>query len=72
MREKGVEYLNKLGKFVGPNTLELVDKKGNVTQKTAARLYTSLFSPLSSLLSSRLLSSMTHKYHLEPYRFMKS
>jgi len=37
LREKGVEYLNKLGKFVGPNTVELTDKKGNVTTKTAAR-----------------------------------
>ena len=37
LKVKGVEYLNKLGKFVGPNTIELTDKKGNVTTKTAAR-----------------------------------
>lgn len=28
LREAGVTYLNKLGTFLGPNTMELVDNKG--------------------------------------------
>lgn len=37
LREVGVSYLNKLGKFVGPNTLECTDAKGKVQNVTAAR-----------------------------------
>lgn len=37
LREAGVTYLNKLGKFVGPNQLECRDVKGNVQVITAAR-----------------------------------
>jgi thioredoxin reductase (NADPH) len=37
LREKGVTYLNKLGRFVGPNQLETMDAKGNKTVITAAR-----------------------------------
>ena len=37
LREQGVNYLNKLGKFVGPNTLECTDKNGKVETITAAR-----------------------------------
>jgi thioredoxin reductase (NADPH) len=37
LREQGVTYLNKLGKFVGPNTLEVVDKKGKKETITGAR-----------------------------------
>ena len=36
-REKEVTYLNKLGKFVDPHTIEATDKKGRVAQITAAR-----------------------------------
>lgn len=37
LREKEVNYINKLGKFVGPNTLECTDKNGKVETITAAR-----------------------------------
>lgn len=37
LREEGIKYLNKLGKFTGPNELECVDKKGNVSKVTGAR-----------------------------------
>ena len=37
LREAGISYLNKLGEFAGPNTLKVTDKKGKVTQITAAR-----------------------------------
>lgn len=37
LREQGVTYLNKLGKFVGPNTLECTDAKGKVQTITGAR-----------------------------------
>jgi thioredoxin reductase (NADPH) len=37
LREQGVNYINKLGKFVGPNTLECTDKNGKVETITAAR-----------------------------------
>eukprot|EP00599_Poterioochromonas_sp_BG-1_P011972 CAMPEP_0173155680 /NCGR_PEP_ID=MMETSP1105-20130129/14258_1 /TAXON_ID=2985 /ORGANISM="Ochromonas sp., Strain BG-1" /LENGTH=598 /DNA_ID=CAMNT_0014072169 /DNA_START=279 /DNA_END=2075 /DNA_ORIENTATION=- len=37
LREQGVTYLNKLGKFKGPNTLECIDSKGKVQVITAAR-----------------------------------
>jgi thioredoxin reductase (NADPH) len=37
LREQGVTYMNKLGRFVGPNTLEVTDKKGKVDTITAAR-----------------------------------
>lgn len=32
-----MKYINKLGSFTGPNTLEVVDKKGKVDTLTAAR-----------------------------------
>lgn len=35
LREKKVKYLNELGKFVGPNKLELTDKKGKTREITA-------------------------------------
>jgi thioredoxin reductase (NADPH) len=38
LRENGVTYLNKLGKFKDAHTLELTDKKGNVSVITAARV----------------------------------
>lgn len=37
LREAGITYLNKLGKFTGPNELECTDNKGKVTKITAAR-----------------------------------
>ena len=37
LRENGVTYVNKLGRFSGPNTLECVDKNGKVETITAAR-----------------------------------
>ena len=37
LREGGVTYINKLGKFVGPNTLECTDKNGKVETITSAR-----------------------------------
>ncbi len=37
LREKGVTYLNKLGKFIDAHTLEVTDKKGRTEQITAAR-----------------------------------
>jgi thioredoxin reductase (NADPH) len=37
LREQGVQYLNKLGKFTGPNTLECIDAKGRSKTITAAR-----------------------------------
>jgi thioredoxin reductase (NADPH) len=37
LREAGVTYLNKLGKFKDTHTLEVSDKKGNVSEITAAR-----------------------------------
>mmetsp|Transcript_7691 Transcript_7691/g.12776 ORF Transcript_7691/g.12776 Transcript_7691/m.12776 type:complete len:610 (+) Transcript_7691:75-1904(+) len=37
LREAGVTYLNRLGKFTGPNSMELTDAKGKVSQITAAR-----------------------------------
>ncbi len=36
LREAGITYLNKLGRFVGPHTLELSDPKGK-KEITAAR-----------------------------------
>lgn len=35
LREKKVKYLNELGKFLGPNKLELTDKKGKTREITA-------------------------------------
>ena len=35
LREKKVKYLNELAKFVGPNKLELTDKKGKTREVTA-------------------------------------
>ena len=37
LRENGVTYINKLGKFIGPNSLECTDKNGKVDVITAAR-----------------------------------
>lgn len=37
LREEGITYLNKLGKFTGPHELECTDNKGNVTTVTGAR-----------------------------------
>ena len=37
LREKGVKYLNKLGKFKDAHTLEVTDKKGRVSEITASR-----------------------------------
>merc|ERR1712232_921008 len=37
LRENNVTYLNKLGKFVDKNTLEVMDRKGNKSTITAAR-----------------------------------
>ena len=37
LREKGVSYLNKLGKFKDAHTLEVTDKKGRVSEITASR-----------------------------------
>lgn len=37
LRENSVTYLNKLGKFKNGNTVEVTDKKGNVSEITAAR-----------------------------------
>jgi len=37
LREQGVTYLNKLGRFVGPNQLECTDSRGKVDIITAAR-----------------------------------
>jgi thioredoxin/glutathione reductase (selenoprotein) len=37
LREKGVTYLNKLGRFTGPHELECTDSKGKTTTITAAR-----------------------------------
>ena len=36
-RTIGVTYINKLGHFVGPNQLEVVDKKGRTSILSAAR-----------------------------------
>jgi len=33
LREAGVTYLNKLGTFLGPNTMELVDNKGECSMR---------------------------------------
>mmetsp|Transcript_9655 Transcript_9655/g.20259 ORF Transcript_9655/g.20259 Transcript_9655/m.20259 type:complete len:671 (+) Transcript_9655:134-2146(+) len=38
LREKNVIYLNLLGKFVDPHTLETTDKKGNKGKITASRI----------------------------------
>lgn len=37
LREQGVTYLNKLGKFVGPHELEVTDSKGKTSTITGAR-----------------------------------
>lgn len=37
LREQGVTYINKLGRFVDPNTIEVTDKKGKKDTMTAAR-----------------------------------
>uniref|UniRef100_A0A7S2HE74 thioredoxin-disulfide reductase (NADPH) n=1 Tax=Helicotheca tamesis TaxID=374047 RepID=A0A7S2HE74_9STRA len=37
LREKNVTYLNKLGKFLDPHTLEVTDKKGRVSKITSSR-----------------------------------
>ena len=37
LREAGITYLNKLGRFTGPNTMELTDAKGKKQTITAAR-----------------------------------
>lgn len=38
LRENGVTYLNKLGKLKDKNTIEVTDKKGKVSEITAARV----------------------------------
>ena len=38
LRENGVTYLNKLGRVVDKNTMEVTDKKGNKSTITAARI----------------------------------
>jgi thioredoxin/glutathione reductase (selenoprotein) len=38
LRENNVDYLNKLGKFKDAHTLEVTDKKGRVSEITAARV----------------------------------
>ena len=38
LRENGVTYLNKLGTFKDTNTVQVTDKKGNVSEITAARI----------------------------------
>lgn len=38
LRENNVTYLNKLGTFKDANTLQVTDKKGNVSEITAARI----------------------------------
>jgi thioredoxin reductase (NADPH) len=37
LRDQNVKYENKLGRFLGPHTLECKDKRGKVMQLTAAR-----------------------------------
>ena len=37
LREAGITYVNKLGRFVGPNQLECTDNKGKSQVITAAR-----------------------------------
>lgn len=37
LRDKGVTYLNKHGRFLGPHELEVEDKKGERGRVTAAR-----------------------------------
>ncbi len=37
LREQSVTYLNKLGKFINPHTLEVTDAKGKTSTVTAAR-----------------------------------
>jgi thioredoxin reductase (NADPH) len=37
LREEGIKYLNKLGRFIGPNEVECTDAKGNVSSITGAR-----------------------------------
>jgi thioredoxin reductase (NADPH) len=37
LRDEGVKYINKLGSFVSPNELQVVDKKGKAETITAAR-----------------------------------
>ena len=37
LRELGVSYLNKLGKFIDPHTLECKDAKGKTSNITARR-----------------------------------
>eukprot|EP00339_Tiarina_fusa_P022079 CAMPEP_0117052568 /NCGR_PEP_ID=MMETSP0472-20121206/36337_1 /TAXON_ID=693140 ORGANISM="Tiarina fusus, Strain LIS" /NCGR_SAMPLE_ID=MMETSP0472 /ASSEMBLY_ACC=CAM_ASM_000603 /LENGTH=624 /DNA_ID=CAMNT_0004767245 /DNA_START=29 /DNA_END=1903 /DNA_ORIENTATION=+ len=38
LREKSVNYMNKLAKFTDPHTVELVDKKGRTSTVTASRV----------------------------------
>jgi thioredoxin reductase (NADPH) len=38
LMKAGVEYLNRLGRVVGPNTVELKDNKGKVSQITAKHI----------------------------------
>ena len=38
LREAGVTYFNRLGRFVGPHELELVDKEGRISNISAARI----------------------------------
>merc|ERR1712156_1309881 len=42
LREKKVKYLNELGTFVGPNKLELTDKKGNKKEISATNVVISV------------------------------
>ena len=37
LREKNVTYLNKLGRFIDPHTLEVTNKKGEVSNITSSR-----------------------------------
>lgn len=37
LREQGVTYINKLGRFIGPNQLEVEDKKGKKEVISSAR-----------------------------------
>jgi thioredoxin reductase (NADPH) len=37
LREAGITYLNKLGRFVGPHSLECIDAKGKTQVITSSR-----------------------------------
>lgn len=60
LREEGITYLNKLGKFIDPHTLECTDSKGRTSNVTGARFVVAVGgrpTPLSCLGGEHAITS---------------